>query len=205
MRSVPFSYSESDVTGGDHAADGYRKSTLAYVEVTPSTTLADRWYAMVLSALPSGVSLPRLASHETLPDGTIGARFSPGSHPTLTSVRVCEKGSGQTVVIADFSERVTHPQPAHMMDIHLSPSAGSAAACALDLASFGPDPSRFVRSVCQGVALNTTPAELALDGAIVSANGRGLESPAKGAGPISIVLSSANMAGWGDGCTIIRP
>jgi hypothetical protein len=205
MRSVPFSYSVNDVTGGDHAADGYRRTGLAYVEVKPSVALGDRWYAMVLSALPSGVTLPSLASHELLPDGTIGARFSPGSHPTLASVRVCEKGAGQTVVIAQFSERVTHPRPADIAGVRLAPGVKSGAGCALDLASFGPEPARFVRSVCQGVALETTTAELALDGAIVSTSGRPLESPAKGVGPISIVLSAANMAGWGHGCKIIRP
>jgi hypothetical protein len=84
------------------------------IRVTPSLTLDDRWYVVGASDLS-----PRIIANVKLPDGTIGARFNPASHPRVASVQFCEappKGEGppeemkkQMKVVASFSEPMTPP------------------------------------------------------------------------------------------------
>ncbi len=206
MREVKFSFTVNDVTGGTRAADGYPKTDQAYVEIIPAAPLDDRWYAMTVSSLPTGISAPRLAWHETLPDGTLGVRFSPGSHPTLAAVRVCDKGDGNTVVLADFSERVSSGGAgSRAFGLGLANLAGGPEpTCVFDAASGLGGGARFHRATCKGLALDKVPIKISVEANLASVSGRSLESPGQGPRGIDQVISSANLRNWGSGCRIVR-
>jgi hypothetical protein len=207
MNEVQFSVTTHDVTQ-THAPSGYKSGEFAYVEITPASALADRWYAITLSSLPSGVTLPRYAQHETLPGGAIGARFSPGSHPTVSAIRVCEKAGGQKVVMTDLSERVTvDANASNLFGMGVaSQSAAKAPTCIFDApVSSGVTSAKFIRYTCQGLALDSMPMKMSFHRNIKSAAGRGLELPGKGAGPLEHTLSAATLTDRGDGCQIARP
>jgi hypothetical protein len=81
----------------DRPAAGYR-----VVRVVPSAPLDDRWYVNGLTSLPSLITYDA-----QLPDGTIGSRFRPGSHPRVSHIQFCEKAGGGMKLLVNFSEPVT--------------------------------------------------------------------------------------------------
>jgi hypothetical protein len=210
MRDVPFTTTVQDVTGNMHASDGYRRADLAYVEVTPATPFADRWYAVVVTALPGNMARPRLSQHQRLPDGSLGARFTPGSHPTVSGIRVCDKGGGSSVVIVDFSERIKiGPDLASRLQMVDALQSKAMDTCVLDAPSTaapsGGTTARFVRFTCQGLDMATSPVKITIDGAVSSPSGGSLETPGKGLGRAEHTLTNDRLESWDAGCRIMRP
>ncbi len=93
---VPIAVTAETVPGPTDAQWGVR--------LTPALTLDDGWYVVGASDLPS-----RIISTQKLPDGTIGARFSPGSHPRVAAVQLCGQDQAGTRVMLSFSEPVSLP------------------------------------------------------------------------------------------------
>ena len=79
-------------------------STDALLRVTPTSALADRWYVLALTDLPSGVVPATL-----LPDGSVAVRFRPASQPRVRTVEICEKEVPGAKLVLTFSEPVTYP------------------------------------------------------------------------------------------------
>jgi hypothetical protein len=94
------------------------------VSLTPTAAHQDRWYLLAASSLPD-----RLVFWSRLPDGTIGARFRPGSHPRVSHVQFCEKEGAGMKLVVNFSEpMVARPSAAGVVSLEIE---GKAAPCAL--------------------------------------------------------------------------
>ena len=67
------------------------------LQVTPQTSLADRWFALVVSSLPPGFTpggqVPGVARL-----GAVAARFRPGSAPVVRQVRLAQSGNVEVVL-----------------------------------------------------------------------------------------------------------
>ena len=196
------------VEGGNYAADGYRKSELAYVEVSPVAPLENRWYVVQLASMPAGLALPKYTEHQRLPDGKLGARFSPGSRPTVTSVRVCERKGGNTSVILEFSERIT--QESNVADVVRLADVGSSTArpCTVEMPPEAVSPhgtsAKVVRFACEAVDVGTSSFRLTVADSVSSPSGGTLESPGNGRTAIEQTIPGARLTPWGDGCRIAR-
>jgi hypothetical protein len=101
FEEVPTTVSKSIEASGSNEHAGY-----GHVHLQPTTPLTDRWYALVLESVPSGVELPAFASVHETDSGKHVARFRVGSQPVVTGLRVYEKEGQKHVVYVDFSERV---------------------------------------------------------------------------------------------------
>ena len=77
----------------------------AIIALHPNVPLTDRWYAVKLDTLPSGVSVPEYSMTRKLADGSILSRFRTGSEPIIAWVELCRKGGVQSGAIV-YSERV---------------------------------------------------------------------------------------------------
>jgi hypothetical protein len=72
------------------------------LRVVPQTPLEDRWYVVgVRSPLPAAIRYGM-----ALPDGTMGSRFRPGSHPRVAQIQFCEKAAAGMKLLVLFSEPV---------------------------------------------------------------------------------------------------
>jgi len=102
------------------AADGAPAQKL--VTVTPQQALDDRWYLTGLASVPRAV-LP-LAR---LPDGRVGTRFRPGSHPRVASVQLCPVDATSVKLLLGCSEPVTFARaPEEIVSLSV---AGAASSC----------------------------------------------------------------------------
>jgi hypothetical protein len=82
----------------------------AYVEVQPKSPLADSWYVLSLSSIPSGVR-PAPWSAQSPPAGAYAVRFHTASQPVLSRVLLCKKAQGVHRAIFEFSENVVASTP----------------------------------------------------------------------------------------------
>jgi hypothetical protein len=80
----------------DAASDGQRQARLV-----ADGALDDRWYVVGSDPLPA-----HIVPETTMPDGTVGARFRPGSHPRVRQIGLCDKGSDKTALLIEFSEPI---------------------------------------------------------------------------------------------------
>lgn len=203
MNAVPFSTTAQDATGNTQGPNGNPRFDQAYIQVVPQNELSDRWYAVRVRQLPAGIGLPKYAKHETLPDGSIGARFSPGSHPTLTTVRVCNVDDPEkSSVTVEFSERVAvTPDISKLIAIGSGPSS-----CVLefDFSKMPPAPSaRFLRFACSRLAPSAT-VDLSISDAIKSPSGGGLERVGVGGARIDHRISGAELGEWAENCRAFK-
>jgi hypothetical protein len=81
----------------------------AYVQLNPTATLPDRWYVLRVAKLPAGFQTPPFSVHHQLADGSLGARFRPGSDPRVWGISFCEKPGAIYAINVFFSERVIAP------------------------------------------------------------------------------------------------
>jgi hypothetical protein len=140
------------------------------IRVTPALTLDDRWYVVGASDLS-----PRILSNVKLPDGTIGARFAPGSHPRVANVQFCEgapKGDEGTApsmkLVLGFSEPVTPPADP------LAAIAVAAGGQPVRCESYGADAGALYFT-CEGLSL-ATPVTLSVADGIATPAGVALEA-----------------------------
>jgi hypothetical protein len=93
------------------------------IRVTPAVPLDDRWYELGFDDLPPG-----LTSRARLPDGNVGARFLPGSHPRVARLEFCDAGTAGTRVGVGFSEPIAAvAAPGQVVSLEV---AGRPSACA---------------------------------------------------------------------------
>jgi hypothetical protein len=200
--TVSFTTSSQDVTGSAIGPGGYPTDPMAKVFVRPSSALADdKWYALRLQKVPFGLSLPKYAQFQTLPDGSPGIRFSPGSHARPAAIRVCDKGGGETVVMLDWSERVLAASDAKTAGLAETTSGSS---CPIDPMGLQGPSTKEYRFLCQGLPAQGATLALDLDAAIKSASGGTIEAQAA-AGHIRQQVSVDTMTVYGQGCRIVRP
>ena len=84
------------------AGGGEREARL-----TATDALDDRWYVAGIDALP-----PHVVPQTRMPDGAVGARFRPGSHPRIRQISFCKKQDpAATALLIDFSEPITASAP----------------------------------------------------------------------------------------------
>jgi hypothetical protein len=200
--TVAFTTQVQDASGSTLGPGGFPTDPMAKVVVVPSAPLsADKWYALRLQKMPVGLSLPRYAQFQTLPDGAPGVRVSPGSHARPTAIRVCEKAGGMSAVMVDWSERVENsPGPSAAAVSETS----SGLKCPLDNAAVPGPSSTAYRFLCQGLPKHAANVALDLDVNIRSASGSPLDVPAP-AGRLRHNLAVDLMTEYGEGCRIARP
>ena len=91
MRSV-----KTTVDSRDLETEAFGRRT--FVTIRPEAPLAGRWYALRLAKVPSGFTVPTIAE-TAAGTGPLLARFRPDSYPTLTGVRICQKGDSASTTI----------------------------------------------------------------------------------------------------------
>jgi hypothetical protein len=78
----------------------------ATVTLEPTSPLTDRWYAVRLPTMGSNLHMAAFQPHRRMPDGSVVARFRPGSEPVISGVRICGPRSGSYRVLVDTSEQI---------------------------------------------------------------------------------------------------
>ncbi len=89
----------------------------AIATITPAAPLADRWYVVTASSADVRLSGADGAPVRRLDAQTIGARFRPGSEPSVAAVRRCGEGDDSRVYV-DFSEAVPTAERAEAAKEH---------------------------------------------------------------------------------------
>lgn len=93
------------------------------VTIKPTSKLADRWYAVRLSAPPFWIETP---SAHVAPDGSYVARFSLGSEPKVASVTFAGGASKHRLYIYTSEPVSAQTSPAGIVEVR---SAGAVVAC----------------------------------------------------------------------------
>jgi hypothetical protein len=106
--------------------NGAQIQPLATIHLHPVVPLPDRWYIVTLEKTDK-VELRSLYTHYmTLADARHGCRFRTGSEAAIWGIRYSRKGPDDTVVMVDFSERVSS---ALMREIHLGQNGKMSSTC----------------------------------------------------------------------------
>jgi hypothetical protein len=114
---------QDEVPAANTVADVSSSTWTGAIMVMPNIKLADRWYALRLSAVPFWIAPP--ATH-VAPDGSYVARFRIGSEPQVAAVTFAGGKSKRRLYISP-SEPVTAQQsPAAMVQVQ---SGGTSVAC----------------------------------------------------------------------------
>jgi hypothetical protein len=200
-REVAVTTTGHDVDGPKYGMDGYKRNESAYVSVQPVTPLTDQWYIVKLLSLPSRVTAPTSKAHLMLPDGTMGARFAPGSHPVVAGLRICDKGQGNAIAMLDFSERVNYVPGAATVDL----VGGNSNYCTPDPSIATVGTSQSIRFLCGGLPPAGSHLKISVPATVTSPSGGSLEVPGKGRGDVVSQISADGMQVWGTGCTFSRP
>jgi hypothetical protein len=101
----------------------------AFIYLRSQVPLTDRWYALRVSMLPSGLHWANQQSNLAQADGSLLARFRPGSDPVMTDIQMCAVAANQAIRVT-FSERMTATTP---LDSSVHVSSGDASVdCAAD-------------------------------------------------------------------------
>jgi len=188
------------------APGGIPRIPRATVEIQPLKPLPDGWYVLKVFSVPSGLALPRFGSRQTLPDGSLGARISPGSHPRPAAVKVCPKEGGVTVVSIEWSEAVVRPRDVSSAATVREVSAPSMAGdCVPD--SGQPDGSvRAMRFLCQNVPTVGGRFLVRLDRGVRGIGGGNLDIRVNAAtGKADTEVAVDSMQPGADGCKTFRP
>jgi hypothetical protein len=80
------------------------------LRLAPVNALTERWYAVRLDAVPSGLQLGPMGTQRRLPDGAYTALFFNGSAPGLRRIFVYDVKGGAMPIELDFSEPVAEPE-----------------------------------------------------------------------------------------------
>jgi hypothetical protein len=206
-REIPLRTTFVDVVGDGHGPNGYPKIGLARVEVEPTVPLPDDWYVLRIRALPPGFAVPRVAARQTLPDGGIGVRIAPASHPRPAAVRLCEKRDGVSVMVVEWSEEMPYPSTASPgASVRDATSSTLPADCVLDPSVPAAMPTKRFRFLCQNVPKVGGRLVLGLDPSTSSVSGKQLELPvAASGGKAEAELALDSMQPAGEGCKILKP
>jgi hypothetical protein len=186
----------------------------AHIYLTPSSPLADRWYALSVDALPQGISWPAFANVLDVKGGARVSRFRVGSGPVVTGVRVYAKDPTRHLVYVDFSERVA----GDMKLVNVSYGGGGAPGCQPDSArppASSPGASSGI-SAPAGAPADTSVTSVRLTCGIIDMQRalqidippgfRSTSGPALNAGsPLRHVVNPADWVDWGQGGKLFRP
>lgn len=201
---IPIQATVRSASQGTYTSDGRRQIPRATVEIQPTKPLADTWYVLKVVSVPNGFALPLFGNRQTLPDGSVGARLSPGSHPRPAAFKVCPKEGGVVLVSVEWSEPVLHPTDVSSVATIREVSASSAVCVAAP--DQGGKSARTTRFLCQNVPAVGGRVSVALDAGIKGVAGRSLDIPVNAStqkATVEVALDS--MQAGGDGCKIFRP
>jgi hypothetical protein len=177
----------------------------AAIEVVPAQSLANRWYVLCISALPSLVRANvRTGNTQAAHLGAVVARFNPGSAPVLQSLALCPNGAATV----SFSENVVATPGLTTALVLKRTGAGNCAmlppigdapasigfTCATDVSS-----SLVSLTAAQGISGSSDIPLGHLDGQAVSNSAL----VSFGTATYSVDLGTAPMAGGG--CRVWRP
>jgi hypothetical protein len=222
---VPIGTTIMDASGSTYGPSGYRTNEIARIVVVPQSPLKNEWHVLRISATPAGLAWPGLSDMETLPDGSRGVRVAPGSHPTPTSIRLCDKGQGLWVTIVDWSERIVYPEDVRTIADVQEESSGLTS-CVPDPAISTDGTTESLRFLCQNFPATGAKLSIGLTRTIRSSSGTSAEfssAPPDATGALRVPSSSGPVSGsvgdgkvwthlnvsdmkpWGEGCRIMRP
>lgn len=177
-------------------------SDRAFVELQPKSKLPDSWYVLSLTKVPAGVRTVPWAA-PTSPIGAYGVRFHTGSRPTLSRVLFCEKGSGATKVVFEFSENVRGMEASTSSQLVSVQQPALKKACTFVESGPTPSSSRWLHLSCSDFSL-AEPWEIILNPGLASPSGDALATFA-GAKSVQQSLDVAKLPDSGDGCRVWRP
>lgn len=192
-----------DVSSETYGPGGYPRSQLASVRVEPKEPLRDVWHVVKVLAVPPGVERPRFSALQTLPNGTLGARFAAGSHPRPSAIRVCSKEKDVVVAIVDWSERINYPKDPGQAATAREVLGIDSVDCLPDPKLAGHESTPSLRFVCAGMSLNGGRLALRLGPQINSPSGGTFDSSGFTGGDTEVAFESMEV--WGDGCRMLRP
>jgi hypothetical protein len=191
--------------GDDYGPNGYRRNPMAEIEIQPTQPLGDGWYTLKVASVPQGLARPRFGSTQTLADGSIGARLTTASRPRPSSVRVCDKENGETVVIVDWSEPIVYPQdPTAVATLQETSNASST--CVHDPAQAAVGSTSSVRFLCQNIPTSGARFALGLDRRVTGKSGGAMDLPTdRATGKAHHEVEVDSLQAEGEGCRIHRP
>jgi hypothetical protein len=192
--------SKSVENSGSSEQSGY-----GHVYLHPTTPLADRWYALVLDAVPSGMDVPAFASMHTTESGQRVARFRVGSQPVVTGVRIYQKEGQKQVAYVDFSERVVGDAQSVVVTGPSGRCQGVPAPAAPSF-TFPPKGNGAGEVVPTDVDVSTTSLQLLCSGRVdvseftldIKSGFRSASGPSLNSGkPIQVKARAADWRDWG--------
>lgn len=124
------------------------------VELSTTGALPDRWYAVRISGLPTGVRIGEGVHGKKLADGSHVVRFRPGSDPVVSNIQYCAKKDGKHSMLIAMSEGVLAAAVGDPVAI-TDAATGATSACRT-----GNDVSTAVQSL--HVLCDAVPSELRL-------------------------------------------
>jgi hypothetical protein len=197
MQPVSFDTKVVDETGDSYGPNGGERRKRIFIDVTPQGRLADRWYSLTLARIPTTVKMPKHSMHHAIAGGGVGARFSRGSDPTISSVRVCQKEGGRQAVLVDFSERIS-TEPVVLGQLRLM----GASNCKLE--NSGASSTETVAYTCaqlggaQDVTVEADGLRAARSGKLTGSRGLTAATASK------VSFRWETLGAWDEGCRIQR-
>jgi hypothetical protein len=177
---------------------GYPTSLPAFIAVKPSAPLnPDLWYELQVFSVPDEVVAARIGLHN-LDGGGVSARFSPGSHPTLASVRRCRVEDGTASVYFVFSENIRADE---RMKANVILASEEGEDCRLTLPRSGL--ARTLHFQCTGGSGIRGRFHLSVRGATESPSGGKLEIPRLGRSDFSTSVTDDMWKEYDEACSIL--
>jgi len=164
LAPVPFSIAAHDLisTPGDIQD--------ARIELVPSVSLEDRWYALVLDKLPPGFQLPFAKLTFSFGGAAYIARFRTSSGPFVVDARLCGDISRQTKVALVLSERVLASAGTIASAVTISQAGRPDVRCTVQ-ANAEPAMWGALTNLCAGLFADT-PVSISLAPSLASASGK---------------------------------
>lgn len=191
---------------------GANEDQYAHVYLQSAARLTDRWYALVVDALPAGVDWPTYANVFVDAKGSRMTRFRVGSQPTVASLRSVIKDAGKQVVYVDFSERITGDLSLVTLTSAGTTCSGQNSGAATVQTGNGTSivmPTKGANDLTVSTVLATCSGPLDLSQRLTLTIQPGLRStsgPALNAdAPRQMSFDSKEWSDWGDGAKIARP
>jgi hypothetical protein len=156
------------------------------IAIVPEGKLADRWYALRLSAAPFWIAAP---PNHVAPDGSYVVRFRAGSEPVVASVTFA--GASKHRLYIELSELVVAQQsPAGIVQVQ--DDAGAPAACT-DVGFVASQPMPTLSFDCPTIAV--FPNQISIAAGLLSTTGVAMS-------PVTIAKTDLILSSCGPSCQV---
>jgi hypothetical protein len=161
---------------------------IGVISIVPRGKLADRWYAVRLSAAPFWIAAP---PNHVAPDGSYVVRFRTGSEPMVATVTFAGGPSKHRLYIALSEPVVAKQSPAGIVQVQ--DDAGAPAACT-DVAFVAGQPMQTLSFDCPSIT--AFPNQVSIAAGLVSTTGAAMS-------PVTIAKTDLTLSGsCGEGCQV---